>query len=184
MSNIKQAQTLIEENIELIDHNKFMEFYDRIVEQVPELTLIGEVTTLLYSASIDPLEFINEIPAGFFAGQEDIVSFEIPRHIKKIEMYAFQDTSIEEINIPEGIIKIGNGAFSWNPQLKKITLPVSLEVLGTDAFEGCENLHDIYYNGTSTEWQNNVYTFNCRIVNSYRNNTLNKIICSDKEIII
>lgn len=181
MSNIKQAKTLIEENIGLIDHNKFMEFYEVILEQSPDFFPIGEVTKLLYSAGIDPLESINEIPAGFFAGQTDIVSFEIPRHIKKIGMCAFQDTSIEEINIPEGVKEIEEGAFNWNPQLKKITLPVSLKVLGNDVFEGCENLHEIYYAGTFKDWHN-IYTFNARIVNSYKNNTLHKIICSDKEV--
>ena len=171
----------IEHNIQLIDENRFEEFYDLAGEQCIELTDVGCITNILIDAGIDPLATLTTIPAGYLYGCEDVTSFTIPSHIKAIEVGAFSDTSIEELIIPEGVTRIGEGAFNWNPKLKKIVLPSTLKELGVDCFEGCENLHKLHFNGTVRQWRL-IHKFNHRIVNNYINNTLKYVVTSEGEV--
>ena len=52
--------------------------------------------------------------------------------------------SIKEIEIENGITKIPADAFSNYTKLNKITLPSSLEEIGTNAFANCRRLYEIY----------------------------------------
>lgn len=63
--------------------------------------------------------------------------------IKHIGDRAFADLDIESITIPEGVISIGNGAFSGRASLKEIVLPESLESIGNGAFRVCISLKSI-----------------------------------------
>lgn len=47
------------------------------------------------------------------------------------------------VNVPEGMTKIGPGAFSSNTKLNKVVLPDSVTEIGMRAFAGCTNLADI-----------------------------------------
>lgn len=48
--------------------------------------------------------------------------------------------NLEEINLPEGLGKIGEVAFSGCTRLRNITIPPNLEFIGDDAFADCINL--------------------------------------------
>ena len=45
-----------------------------------------------------------------------------------------------EVVVPEGVTKIGNGAFSGCTNLTRVTLPVSVAEVGYRAFYGCSDL--------------------------------------------
>jgi len=45
-------------------------------------------------------------------------------------------TAFTSINVPEGVTRIGDGAFSFCPALESITLPSTLESIGKDPLEG------------------------------------------------
>lgn len=63
-------------------------------------------------------------------------SFIFPTGLKEIEDEAFfNDASLDEVVLPEGIERIGNRAFA-NSTVKKITLPDSVVQIAGDAFEG------------------------------------------------
>ncbi len=51
-----------------------------------------------------------------------------------------------EIVIPDTVTSIGNGAFAYFKQLKTITIPDSVETIGTTPFENCDNLVYAYVN--------------------------------------
>lgn len=51
--------------------------------------------------------------------------------------------TIDEINIPEGVVRICGDAFSFCINLKKIKLPESLTLIDDYAFNSCENLQEI-----------------------------------------
>jgi hypothetical protein len=42
--------------------------------------------------------------------------------------------------VPEGVERIGDGAFSQNPCLKELVLPGTLTSLGWDVLSGCDKL--------------------------------------------
>ena len=60
-------------------------------------------------------------------------------------------TELENLNIPNSVTTIGNGAFSYTG-LKSIILPVSINSLGDNVFEGCDSLSTLYISGEG-EWQ-------------------------------
>lgn len=53
----------------------------------------------------------------------------------------------------EGVINIGCNAFAFCPNLKKITLPKSIETIGDCALMGCKALQTIRYLGNGTGWK-------------------------------
>ncbi|MDE5584552.1 MAG: leucine-rich repeat protein [Ruminococcus sp.] len=58
----------------------------------------------------------------------------------------------ETVTLPDTITEIGKGAFYQN-DLHEIYLPVSLILIGENAFYDCTNLTDIYYSGTEEQWR-------------------------------
>ena len=60
--------------------------------------------------------------------------------------YAFANTNVEYINMPEGIESIGTSAFDGNGSLKRVILPSTLTSIGQFAFYECRSLSVIYNN--------------------------------------
>jgi len=54
--------------------------------------------------------------------------------------------------IPSGVTVIKDYAFSGADHLSEVTIPISVSEIGFQAFEFCDNLTDIYYEGTRTQW--------------------------------
>ena len=50
---------------------------------------------------------------------------------------------VTNVTIPDGVTKIGKGAFAYNSNLKTITIPSSVTVIGASAFEDCDNLKSV-----------------------------------------
>ena len=84
------------------------------------------------------------------AVSKDITSCIIHPNTKFIIERSFADcNNIEEINIPEGVISIGEYAFltSSSQKSKKIIVPLSLKTCGYLALDG----NDIYYRGSQDQ---------------------------------
>ncbi len=82
-------------------------------------------------------------------------SIEIPNSIKNISGYTFYYcTSLTSVSIPESVKSIGGSAFAVCSGLTSITIPSGVTSIGSYAFENCKSLKDIYYQGTSSEWEN------------------------------
>ncbi|MCR5307601.1 MAG: leucine-rich repeat domain-containing protein [bacterium] len=69
----------------------------------------------------------------------------------EVILLGIKDENVKELVIPEGVTRIKYNrndhtynAFRWLPNLMKITLPESLEVIDKTAFAGCEKLVEIY----------------------------------------
>ena len=63
--------------------------------------------------------------------------------VLEIGAYAFQDTNIVSITLPNTLKKIGNNAFENCTSLKNIIIPNSVTEIGDWAFKGCASLSDI-----------------------------------------
>jgi hypothetical protein len=116
----------------------------------------------------------------FFQNGEDYL--EIPYGVKTIGAYAFSESDIRHVDIPESVTEIGHCAFSHCMNLRHIYLPRSiieigtsafywckklievdfhegLETIGLDAFFSCENLGDIKIPDTVREIQDSAFAF-------------------------
>ena len=59
---------------------------------------------------------------------------------------------ITKIVVGAGISRIGDNAFSGSVNAATVRLPESLKSVGTNAFQGCSGLTDVYYEGEAAEW--------------------------------
>ena len=71
-----------------------------------------------------------------------------------IENYAFSmcNNNLISIVIPEGVTRIGGGAFNECYSLKSVTIPSTVTSIGGSCFDLCYELTNITYNGTVAQW--------------------------------
>ena len=77
----------------------------------------------------------------------------------------------EYVEIPEGTTSIGAYAFYNYDLLREITIPASVQSIGVQAFEGCDNLEVINFRDTTDRW-----------LDMYRPNN-RKVVCTDDTIL-
>jgi len=63
--------------------------------------------------------------------------------LREIGEGAFSEKNITSVIIPNGVITIGNGAFSWCRSLTSVTIPASVTTIGDNAFTLCTSLTSI-----------------------------------------
>lgn len=82
--------------------------------------------------------------------------------VTQISSYCFADNSnIQYVELPNGVITLGEKAFSGCTNLKSIYIYNNIERIGDSALEECTALRIIYYSGTKAEWSNiKVYSNN------------------------
>ena len=77
----------------------------------------SQSTSVFYSSKIktfDEFEYFTSlscVPAYCFAFIKTLTSIKLPKQITSIKRYAFPQTRIESIEIPDGVLEIGDNAF-------------------------------------------------------------------------
>ncbi len=115
---------------------------DSVVEYGAFVAGCTELTALNMPSHI--LE--SEIPAGFFQDCKslDVLSF-IHDGIVSIGYNAFKGTSITDLELHEGLDKIGSFAFSSCTELKSCIIPETVTSVGNGAFSSCTSLESIIF---------------------------------------
>ena len=67
--------------------------------------------------------------------------------------YHGDKTGVAELEVADGTVGIAEHAFERMSNLKKIILPASLKNIDKEAFVGCKNLTNLYFNGSDSEWE-------------------------------
>ena len=104
----------------------------------------GEFTEILLEANIDPTIYLGYIPVGYLRNSS-IKYYQIPKWVTKIEAYAFEDSQLKEMTIPQNILHIDSGAFQGCVNLKKVIFNNSLQKIPFWCFCGCKNLDFITF---------------------------------------
>ena len=81
-------------------------------------------------------------PYAFFFN-ETLKGVTIPSTVTRIEKYAFKNSAIESITIPDWVTFVGYGAFDCCFSLTSVKLPDNLKVIEGETFNGCSKLVDI-----------------------------------------
>ena len=156
-----ELKNFIEENIELIESNDFVEIYEDLAYDIDpahslQEQLIGEFTTCMLAADIDPLPHLSYIPTAYLFGQ-NVSYFGIPTHIDNIGNFAFQESDLEAIAIPGNVKVIGIKAFCTCESLASVTIEEGCTIIGDYAFTYCDNLKEIFIPASATTIMNNVF---------------------------
>ena len=117
---------------------------------------------------IDIPDSVNEIGlsafnnTGLYNNRENWLNgaLYVGLHLIKADSAYFTESNTDFI-IKEGTIGIGEYAFENCTGMKKVTIPLSVTKIGSDAFKGCVNLNEVEYRGSVADW------FNIAFANSF-----------------
>lgn len=82
----------------------------------------------------------TKVEDGMFERCEALSAVHFVDGITSIGDYALAASSVNNITLPAGTGRIGNGAFAFNDKLSAVTIPNSVEYIGSGAFAGCSQL--------------------------------------------
>lgn len=70
----------------------------------------------------------------------------VPNSVTVIEPYAFSNTNrLERVTLPYGLQRIEEGTFMGCDKLKYITIPKTVKYIGRNAFSGCTSLRTVLF---------------------------------------
>ena len=120
---------------------KLTKIIDGVVYNADGTQIIGILPTL--SGEVRIADGITVIPQWLFANNTSITSVILPESVKTIEWGAFYGcTSLAQIEFPEGLLTIGDYAFSYTG-LTTVVLPSTLTSMGGGVFDGCTKLTNV-----------------------------------------
>lgn len=70
----------------------------------------------------------------------------------EIYKYAFSDSGLTSVTIPDSVTSIGNYVFGGCSGLTSVTIPDRVTSIGSSAFSGCTGLKTVFYKGTAEQW--------------------------------
>ena len=113
--------------------------------------LFSKDGTVLYAYPRMREEPCYTVPAGvkrianyaFAHSSAAVEEIRLPEGIERIDENAFFTTYAKKINLPNGLVSIGAGAFLDAGLISEITVPGSVREIGTSAFSNCSSLSSV-----------------------------------------
>lgn len=84
-----------------------------------------------------------------YAPKKEDTSFSVHATVKTIDAYAFQYSELKAVTLPNGLEKIGYGAFI-SSSIESIKIPASVTNLGTLVFSKCKSLTSVVFEDSIT----------------------------------
>ncbi len=91
----------------------------------------------------------------------NLSSITLPGALTTISDYAFYNTGLKVLSLPQSMTAIGICAFSCCSELTAVTLPDSVTILGGSAFYNCRNLKTIALSKSLNTLESNLF-YNCK----------------------
>ena len=98
---------------------------------LPEKNPAGEAITEIGVSAFDA----GNMPGEYTAANK-ITAVTIPGTVTTIGNFAFRNTSLEEVVLPDSVTTLGIGAFTGNITLTDVTLSKNLTMIPQSAFQG------------------------------------------------
>lgn len=137
--NIKE---LIKKYAALIETNNFNQLYSDIDNNYELSGYIPDLTKVLESAKIYPLDYMTYIPTGMYY-ESEASEIKIPNNIERIHRKAFESAHAETITMKDNVRYLGDNCFYNCKQLTNIELSNNLEVIPKYCFRDCIKLENI-----------------------------------------
>ena len=130
-----------------LPQNKDIKLSNQIFENTPWLDAIRKENDLII---INNQVFDGKMCKG------DLV---IPEGVTAICEYAFKDSKITSVKLPESLKTIGYAAFNSCKNLEEFTIPDGIEVIPGSMFSGCTKLKAVNIPDSVTKIENNAFGF-------------------------
>lgn len=154
-----RVKEFIERHIDKIENNEFFDLFETASTALPLYEDVGDFTTCMLEANIDPLPHLPYIPTAYLYGQ-NVSYFGIPTHVDNIGNFAFQESDLEAIVIPGNVKVIGIKAFCTCESLASVTIEEGCTIIGDYAFMYCDELKEIFIPESVTTIMHDVF-YNC-----------------------
>lgn len=89
---------------------------------------------------------LDETNLIIYPSNMDEDKYEVPYLTECICPFAFDDSCLSNIILPDGLIEIEDYAFSECTELKSLTIPETVEILSRNLFDGCSALRELIFN--------------------------------------
>ena len=172
---IDELSKFIKAHVNEINNNNFAKVYEDTNDSLTPCLLTSKLTELFLDAGLEPLEYMQAIPANYlayskltsitipenitsigrcaFSGCDGLTSITIPDSVTSIGSAAFENCSgLTSIVIPDSVTSIDHWAFQYCTGLTSATIGNSVKSISRYAFWDCASLKDIYFNGTKDQW--------------------------------
>jgi len=131
-----------------IDESVFKNARDIQAVYLPDSLYYIEMSAFRNCSNLKKVTFsknLRYIGMSAFANTA-IEELDIPDSTIEIGNYAFEDTPVRNVHYSRSMTKIPNGCFSACTQLKEFVLPDGIQSIGYAAFEECTSLESISLN--------------------------------------
>lgn len=109
--------------------------------------------------SITVKDGTTAIANGAFDGKSNLVAVTLPDTLTTIGNRAFAGTSLTTLTIPASVESIGSEAFTDVETLTSVTFNEGLKTIGANAFDGCSLLNTIALPNSLTSLGNNAFQY-------------------------
>lgn len=170
-----ELSKFIKAHVNEINNNNFAKVYEDTNDSLTPCLLTSKLTELFLDAGLEPLEYMQAIPANYlayskltsitipenitsigrcaFSGCEELTSITIPDSVTSIGSAAFEHCSgLTSIVIPDSVTSIDHWTFQYCTGLTSATIGNGVKSISRYAFWDCASLKDIYFNGTKDQW--------------------------------
>lgn len=170
-----ELSKFIKAHVAEINNNNFAKVYEDTNDSLTPCLLTSKLTELFLDAGLEPLEYMQAIPANYlayskltsitipenitsigrcaFSGCDGLTSITIPDSVTSIGSSAFENCSgLTSIVIPDSVTSIDHWAFQYCTGLTSATIGNGVKSISRYAFWDCASLKDIYFNGTKDQW--------------------------------
>ena len=136
---------------------------EKIADHVFEAVGFGDGSDILTGKVVIP-DSVTYIGDAAFA-LDPIREIVLPKHLDYLGGGAFDGANFTSVDVPEGVTTLYNLFYHEDTSfggetfenLKEIKLPSTLETIEIGALK-CDNLSDVYFNGTKEQWENIKFT--------------------------
>ena len=160
---------------ETLDEPNIISLYNNINGTLPKNSFTNVIETIVISPYIRAINEQAFVPKTLFGDNA--------MHLTLVDMRDAGKKARDGEMAGDGesyLTTLGYRAFAGNNVLKRVFLPHSISTKGNDIFYGCSQLTEIWYDGTTVEYNENIGTtsFGAFI------NPNCKIICTDGDIAV
>ncbi|MBQ3005536.1 MAG: leucine-rich repeat domain-containing protein [Clostridia bacterium] len=120
---------------------------DKIKEIPMGLFMRSGIENIVIPSSVETISYKAVIDC------ESLTSVTLPQNLKLLSEGAFTNTAIKELVFSEGLKEIEAWAITECKNLEMISLPKSVEKIGMNICDGCDNLKTVRYPGNESDWE-------------------------------